>query len=502
MKYNFLIVIGFVWAVASYGQKIEITKGPIFDTQKILQEMGLSKMDIARGLGANGASGSLFFNPSNRTTYAGFGINKDAYHFAVLDNYLEFSSAKKLTSEYITGLASLHSFTIINDQMYVIFSQKHEEHDAFTTYVNEVSKDMVVLGSPIKLQSFKQLKDEGEQISVTTSDNEQYRLITRTHKVSGKEQVKFTFKVVDNQFAEVWTKTILLPTMTKHTDINSIDLDNKGNVYIMVTDRSVIDGQAVLHTYFGSTDTFRSHILGLSKGTNFGAKLSIVDGERPLVFGLNRDGGREVFYFVDELKTDSQKLEHLSKGLMPDDFFPTSNTMGFSLAHHWAINQIISLDNENLIASVEGIIQSSKYNLRHTYNTYIISIDKTGKENWIRTIQKKQVVIAGLEGHQLVPAGDKTIIIYNDHVKNTNLKPEDSKVTPFKSKDATVLVQEIDGSGLVKKYPLFQDRELADYALNFEYFSEIEEGLYYSNCMNIQGMLNITTINLTLKISE
>lgn len=99
------------------------------------------------------------------------------------------------------------SFTL-NKKMYILYSLKFPKQDGFSVYVNEVSSDMVVLGSPIVLQNFKDLDTYGMNVYVSSSEGKKYILITRIFTAKSKETQKLECKVIDESFAEVWYQRI------------------------------------------------------------------------------------------------------------------------------------------------------------------------------------------------------------------------------------------------------------------------------------------------------
>lgn len=485
----------------AYGQNITIEKGPVIDPAKIMSDIGLSKRALASGLSKGGGfSNTLLFNPKQRITYAGSGINKGNFYFAALDNYLDYASIKALTAESISQEVFLHTLKLINDKVYVVYSQEYKDQDAFTTYVNEVNDDMEVLGSPIKLCHFNNLKDEGFRILTSRSKNEKYESIIRIHKGKRNAPIKITAKVVDEQFSEVWNKTFQTKGVKNKTKIRSVQIDNAGNLFVLLDDLSGKTSQTRLYGYFPMEQTLKIFTPGPIMGENYGSKLEIIDGETPTVVGLSKEG-KLMSYFIHRVNTSTQQLEYVLESDMPTDFYKTSKFKVFE-SKDWRVESIISPDNENIVASIEATLVDDKYHLHHTYNTFIISVNAYGNENWTRTIYKKQSLIQGTEGHLLIPAGKKTLVIYNDHEKNLTLSPEDSDVEGFRSKDARAVVQEIDENGNVKKYPFFEDDELNSYMLMFNQSSKIEKGLYYGTGMFIKGIANVTSRNFTFQINE
>lgn len=184
---------------------------------------------------------------------------------------------------------------------------------------------------------------------------------------------------------------------------------------------------------------------------------------------------------------------------MPEDFYKASKARAFD-TNDWRVSDMVSLSNNSIVASVEAILVDTKYHVHHSYNAYVISFKEDGAFNWAKTVQKKQVAMEGLSGHILVPAGDKVLVIYNDNKENLVKNVADSKVETFNTKNAVIIVQEIDPTGKVTKYPFSKDKNMEGYALYFNYLARIEKDFYYSNCINVKGVLSVDTKNITFKV--
>jgi|JI10StandDraft_1071094.scaffolds.fasta_scaffold04139_17 hypothetical protein len=478
----------------SFGQRVEVTLGPVLDPKQIRNDVKLPR--IAFG---GSYSTTLFFNPVEKKTYTGFGFKDKAFHFAVLDNYLNYSGVKKLAAETINERVTLNSFIIVNNKMFVLYSMKFPDQDGFSVYVNEVSDDMVILGSPIILHNFKDLKAYGMNISVYISRDKQHLLINRLYETRPKEKQKMDCKVINNSFSEVWFKTIEMQNFDKELKVRSVDVDNSGNFYCLVEPNIRKVTQPTIYSYFWKTKSQKAFTAGLTTGDNFGTKLELLNGETPYVVGLN-ESDKKVTYFVHRIDKQAEALVSLGSSVMPGDFYKDSNFRGFE-TDDWSVTDVVSLENNTVVASIEASTYSSSTKVFYSYNAYILGLREDGSQAWARTIYKKQgVTLDGTYGHVLIPAKDNVLIIYNDNEDNISKKPEDPKVDIFRTKDPMVVVQEIDPAGKVSKYPLSKNPSMKGYALFFNMMGKIDKGLYYATGMKINGLFSIDSRNMTLLI--
>lgn len=180
----------------------------MIDPKEIRKEVDMPRIGPLAPFRSFSYSTSLFFDPVQKKTYSGFGFQGKAFYFGVLENYLKYTGVKKLTAENINEEVKLNAFITLNKKMYILYSLKFPKQDGFSVYVNEVSSDMVVLGSPIVLQNFKDLDTYGMNVYVSSSEGKKYILITRIFTAKSKETQKLECKVIDESFAEVWYQRI------------------------------------------------------------------------------------------------------------------------------------------------------------------------------------------------------------------------------------------------------------------------------------------------------
>ena len=495
-----LIPLLFVVLIAN-AQRIEVTKGPVVDPRLLRSEMDVPRFKFVTFKPVR-YSTSLFFNTQARKTYSGFGFSGGSFAFAVLDDYVKYGGVKKLSSEVISGKVGLHAFVTIGNKMYVFYTQEYTDRDEFSMYVNEVSPDMVLLGSPIIIQHYKNLKQYGTVMSLAVSKNKKNLLITRIFDGKLKEKQKLSCKVISDSFSEVWTREFELESTDKELSLKSVDVDNSGNFYLLVEYSAKREVRPVLYSYFWQSKSMKSFDPGLMAGENFGTSLELLNGERPFVVGLNQQD-KKVSYFISKVNTQAETLERLGASPMPDDFYKASQFRVFS-TKDWRVTQIVSLSNDNIVASIEARMVELRNGVpvaHYTYNTFLVSFAASGQPKWSHTVQKKQSTMAEMAGHILVPAKNNVLIIYNDHPDNLLKKPDDKRVEGFIGlKKAVVTVQEIDENGKVSKYAFTKDRELENYALNLNSTTMIEGDYYYAPAIFLKSRLSIESRNVTFRI--
>ncbi|HTF19288.1 MAG TPA: hypothetical protein VK658_14500 [Chryseolinea sp.] len=501
MKRPFLaVLLALLYAQAAYCQSLQVELGPVVDPKEMQKELDLPRIGPLAPFRSFSYSTSLFFDPSQKKTYSGFGFQGKSFYFGVLENYLKYSGVKKLTAENINEEVSLNAFIVLNKKMYILYSLKYPKQDGFSAYVNEVSPDMIVLGSPIALHSFKDLDKYGMNVFVSSSEDKKYILITRILNTKSKETQKLECKVIDDSFSEVWYTRVETESTDKELTVQSVKVDGVGNMHALVEFDSKKINKPVVYSYFWKAKALKIFEPGLPTGVNFGTRLELLKGTDPYIVGLN-DEQKQVKYFVDRINMQSQTLEKLGSQLMPEDFRKLSNFRVFE-TKHWGVMDIVMLDNDAIVASIEAIVVDSKYGQHHSYNAYVYAFRKDGSQIWSRIIQKKQITLPGFAGHMLIPAKDQVFVVYNDLAENLPKDPDVTKVSPLYAKNPMPVAQKIDASGKATKFPLTKAKDFEDYALNFRALAKIEKGLYFNTTIKRNGMYSFDSRNATIKVVD
>lgn len=502
MKIASLFVLAFSATVSVFGQSIDIEIGPIINFEEIQKQVEVPRISLATPYKSFAHSNGLFFNTQAKKSYSGFGFQNNGFCFGVYDNYLKYSGVKKLAATNFNEQTVLNGFLIVNKKLHVVYTIKDLKQDQFTVYASEVNPDLVLSGNPVPLKTFAELKNYGSNVYVSSSQNKAYLLLTRVLDPKPKEVQKMDLQILDAAFTEVWAKRVETTIMGKDHKIQSISVDDSGNVYALIDYQAGRDTKPVVYAYYWQDKSLKSFEPGIATGVNFGARLELVKGVEPYVIGLNENvkgKEKEIKYFIDRVNTTSQTLEKVGNGAMSSDFRKISNANLFD-TRQWNVMHILITGDGGIIASVEAVVIEEKYGVQHSFNAFVFSFRKDGTTRWARTIHKKQSAMPGMAGHLLAMAGDRVLFVYNDDAQNATKLPDDDEVALFTSNNAMAMVQEIDASGKVQKYPLSNSKDIEGFALNFNAMGKIDEGYYFDTASRINCRKSIDSRNLTFRL--
>jgi hypothetical protein len=462
-------------------------------------------MDISLLFLTSAYTKNIFDTLSNKTINY-LGVAGKNPKLVLSDDYVKLWYTKPLTAgiamEGDNETFHLISFVSINKRLFVFYSMDSSGTDQFSVYAREVSKDYITFGSPILIHNYNGLKKDGKSVSLGLSRNNQYILLYRDIEAQRRESQKFECKVIDASFAEVWNRAFELENTDKEVTILRADIDNSGDVFVLSQKEKKPESGPLLHFYGWKDKVFKTVSLGPAEGDNFGVRLEIVDGMKPYIIGLNQQK-KSVSCFVDRFDVASATLQHLSNTPMPEDFYKASNFSKFE-TKHWGVSEIVSLENQNLVASIEArfvVIVNGFPQAYYTYYTFINAFSENGLLKYQHTVRKLQASANELIGLSLIPYKNTILAVYNDHPDNLKLSPSEKKIEVYTGKkEAMIVVQQIDEAGKVSKYQLTTDPTMKNWSINLDGLVRIKGRLYYSMAVNRKGMLSIDGRALTFEI--
>jgi hypothetical protein len=506
MKRKYLLALWILGCVFNCiaQQRITVTAGPVIDHSKQAADADLPKVTISGPFSRKGYVSTMIFNAKKKQAFDGFGYSNHSFNFSQLDNFVNYAGTKQLTTELFSDKVSLLAFVSREDKTYVFYVTRYVERDEFTVYINEVSDDMVILGAPIIIHTFKNLKEYEMHLGFTTSDDKKQILITRICEGKSRENLKVECKLLNESFTPIWNKEFDLEVKDKDLRIREVAVDNDGNLYMLARNFEQKVFRSVLYTYFWKSQSFKSSVLGMTEGDNFGTKLRVLKGDTPVVMGLNLTK-KEVSWFIDRVDVLHETVGNVGRGVMHPDFYDDSRSGKFE-TYMWSVKNIESLSNGNIVASIDATLALARSDGTATYyynnNTYLIAVRNDGSEVWNHTLYKRQTVDYPYLGHLLIPAGEKVLVIYNDMPANAAKDPADKEIVEFTGmlKKVEVTIQEIDASGKVIKLPFTKEETAKNALLDLTTVEKIEDNLYYVYAMRVKSLFAHENQHMTFAV--
>ena len=485
--------------IITHAQKLKVTVGPEITTREVIKFMEVPKWKPVKV--ADIVPEGHFFDIGSRRTFTSFAFSKKNFMYS--ENFISPSGNKAFVaevsekeSEKISVLRLLNH----SDRLFIIYQRPGDKDGKFSIYVNEIDKDLKVLGTPILIHSFGRDVSSSTEIRTAVS-HDQKRFMVYRYVLGPKKQRLLEYKMLDENFSEVESKLVELDDKDDDVILEVLKIDNLGNIYLLASRKNDGDknfSPAVL--YYSVATGLKTHRVGLDDGENFGVNLKIVNGVKPYVVGLNKKN-KEVRYFISSLDNQTGIERDLGSQRMPEDFYQAANKGGYETTH-WSVANIVGLENGNIVASVEATVKMTSGGSTVGFfgdNTYVISFAPTGEEKFQRTIYKRQGGLSEFVGHALIASKNKAFIIYNDHAENITLSPENKNIKEYKMKDAMVVVVEIDENGKVLKYPFSKDPTFADFNISIADFVQLKDNLFFASTNRKKSIINVINRNVVLE---
>jgi len=493
MKF-FLLFVFIVASSASMAQKLKLTIGPEITIQELLNEMEVSKWKTVRKPEA--VPDGQFFDLASRRTFLKYSFSAQ---FMSFENFIEPTQPRSFQSESNTESERVNILQLLNHRgkLFVFYTAKTENDDK-PVYVQEVTKDLVVLGSPILVAKIINSKEWAATLTFRRSANNKYFVIYREMFTGGKNPYQFECTVINSEFGHVWFKQVMLKEKNNAIELQSIRVDDNGNVYGLFHHLVDDEKQPIVFHIDASSQTFTSTTPGLSEGTNYGVRLEVIQGKQAYVVGLNRKK-KDVKCFVSSIDGTNGTLTNLCTLPVPavNDHIHIGGNIN---PVYWAVHNVVGLNNGNLVLSCEAnyLVTSSGRTDYVSAHTYVLSVTATGSKVYEHTVFKGQKLSdARFLGHTLLAQKDKVFVLYNDMESNQKVPPGSNRVTAFYGKNPAILVQEIDANGKATKYALSKNQALESFYLIKDTVEKLEEQTYFATASMVK-LTKVINRNLIL----
>jgi hypothetical protein len=436
-----------------------------------------------------------FFNNTLKTGYI---VNAAGEKISItpLEGYLKPGTSKTVTAETLTvNNAYLEGTMVVNGKNYLIYSLIDKKSDVITVYSQELSANMVLLGSAIKIATFKGAKSSTGVIVIgqgmlRLTEITIVKPQSQDHIVMVKERDHaIEMKAFSPEKEELWSKTFQLDKDLTYR-LKNIRVAENGNVYILGTyykgnlmnDPTMKD--PFLIAYAPTTKTEKIHTISSGDKINdMGFALEFLNDETPVLAGLFYEKGKtEISYQILKVNTTTLQLEKMTAILIAKEY---SDIM-FKRAYdpkYFSVENIAQLENGNIVFSVDGgLVSSGKYSST-TWGAaaYVVAVNSAGIEQWNTIINKYQVTpySSALIGHTFFIRGNNVYLMYNDNSENFDLSPAEKPKENLLKKKMYVCTIEIDETGKATKLKLVTTKKEQISWFSPATTTRIEKGLYH-----------------------
>jgi hypothetical protein len=444
----------------------------------------------------------------NTTLKKGYRINLDGAIVNQLDDYIKFNgNGTAIKSEMFNGKekAIIEGFYASGEKNYILYSTLDKASKDQNLYVQELSSSMLLLGSAMKVASYKDPKGKTREFTInlasklfSLSSLYVIKSVSERQMIFVKEREhQLEVKAFSPDKGELWVKTFDLDKELDY-DLSSIKEAENGNVYFAGQYYKKTRPQSpFLLAYSPSKNIQRLHtVTSGEKITDVGYLIELIEEEVPVFAGIYNEK-KESGYKVFKLNKDNFDLQLILSKPFATTYSELMRKAGFEPEYFSVVN-LFQLKNKNIILDVEGgmEVQSSSmqgFVMEYSSPAYITAISDA-TEKWSTVIRKYQMQNANkrdLVGHGLFYKENKVYMLYNDDIGNFDRSPtdEDNKKDIMIHKKNYVATIEIDETGKVKKlkhitttkdkYSLILAREVKKIDSDHFHFFVVKDGKYH-----------------------
>lgn len=388
---------------------------------------------------------------------------------------LEFAITSKQKKSFI-----LSSRTDRKERIHYLFSRKVNYEDFSLPTEGEV-----VVRTPFEGNSFF---SNARYILRASRDSSKFLVYT---KLSSKKNdpEKFYFVVFDDEMKLIWEKEIILPFSDRLFKVQEARIDNKGNIYLLGKRyrdklKELVKGLPnYYHSLFfinkdGISDEFK---VVTKEKILTDMNLGIVNGQDIICSGVFREEESKkqgVFYFRVDAKDKgiiAKSYKYLDVSMIGSKYEQEKineqtnqkkkEKMEEELFKYYTFRDLVLREDggsiligESTYASVDGTKYESRTETRY-YADFIllVLIDPQGEIEGTKLIQKAQTQLNSTRfiSYSLSIHQNRLFFLFNDHIKNSNLKEGEG---PWTYVAGALGTKANSGLSLTK----FEDGELAE----------------------------------------
>ena len=404
--------------------------------------------------------------------------------------------SKELTiPEQGVGKMIYEGIFYINKQLVLLSSYVNKEQKKNYAFAHLISSSGEIQPEFQKLAEVDFEKNNRPGGFTFTMSNDSSKFLVHINSpYDRKDNEKFSYKVFDASLSLIWEKNMEIPYSDKYTTISNYNVDNTGNVYMILTkypdkskgekaERNTQAAEYMVTRYNYQTETFKKYKIDLGEKWVESISYDINEKTNELAVAgfYSKDKYNSIagiFYTSIDLETEQQKVvslkpfdkEFLSlfmnerkaekgkelRNFYFDYFFLKKSGGALLIAERYYVTTHTSTDSQG---------NTRTYTIYHYDDLIVANVNSKGDIEWIRKVPKRSGAKDG--GYYLSYAvlyneeRESLQILFNDNPKNiTRLKEDpDAKAVPMKNVKKSVATLVSIEDGFMKRKPLFEAKD-------------------------------------------
>ncbi|WP_017731899.1 hypothetical protein [Nafulsella turpanensis] len=487
------ILLFLLFPISVFGQSFKTDLGRSLDGSKLRE---LFQEQPARLKLRHGSSMGLhtFFDTEKEIAYQGFGYSSGRrFEAGEFDNYINLHRTQLLSSEVELSEDQkifIHGFLNFSNDFFILYSINDKRNNEERVYINQMSKEMVILGSPILLMTFEEKRDSSAPLYFTSSpDKKSFAVVREYQRRNVTENV--LIKAFNQNFQELYKESIDVSSIQDLFVLKDVAISNNGRLYLY----GGIDPRADnLFVFTGAKDKSVPFLLAYQPESKTVKEISIAEPEvkkyysykffltetnEPAALSVYK-AGRKTAYTVSHIDDKTTTVDWQLKDVLSPAAVSAAKK-GKSKRKFLKVVSFTQLLGGEYVASLEtNFVTSSR--TRYFSNSgaiILLGLEKSGEEAWERVINKHHK-LPGTDlhsSHKAFANSSGLLLVYNDDFRNLASPPARRKVKKLKkTKKAVAVGVEVSADGKVEKFLLSGAPK--GLVLDMYHFPKIKDKLY------------------------
>jgi len=376
-------------------------------------------------------------------------------------NTLKQTLQKEIEIEYEKKDLMLSNFAVFNGRLIAFASYYNKDLDKYFNFVQELNPeslkpkgDLIEIGEKDAIGLFA-----GKQITNVEQTLDGQYIIAYTQSVKAKKNAfgKISIAVLDSKLKPIWDETITMEVANKLMEVQDVDIDSDGTVYILIKERlkngSDVKNRSVNVRYRLFKQKRGKDLKEVKVDTDdnlVAAANLLIYNNKLFVSGIYMDYKKRSEglkgLFLAEISKDNGKVSQVITKEVGANFFTEGLSekqqkkvekkldKGKSLGENYKLTDVVQLsDGSYLLTAEENWITEHTvtdqnggvrtYYVYHRNNVLVSKLGANGEFQWVQNIRKEQAAKSPLTVSYVPCTDSKNLyLIFNSN--NKNLIPE------------------------------------------------------------------------------
>lgn len=477
------------------GQSFETQIGKIMDGSELRDIFQVQSSRIKLHSGSK--MGRLsFFDAEKNIGYQGFGFSsRKGFEIGEFSNYIHLTGTRMLGSEVkITANQKvyIHGFLNITNDFFILYSVNDKENNEERVYVNQLSREMLMLGNPILLMTFEEKRDSSAPLYFTSSPDKKVFAVVREYLHRGVTE-KIQIKAFDQGFNELYKTNIDVSKRQDLFVLNDVAITNTHNLYLFGrvdprADNIIIFAGAknkvvpYMMTYNAESEEVKQVQISEPDVKHYYDFKFFITEENEAVAVSVYSAGRAVGYSVYHISDQTLDKDWEYTGTLSPEAYSIARKYR-SKKKFLEVVSFTKLLSGEYTFSLESNFQTANRtrSFSNSGSIILVGLNQKGSMMWEKIIYKHQRIPDTKlhSSHTAFATGSGLLIVFNDDAENLSLSPFLPKFKKLKkTKKAVAVGVEVNAKGEMKKFPLIGGQNRQGFVLDMYHFPEIKKALY------------------------